>query len=97
VFWLQRFALWFVVVFGAFLLGVFFRPTAASLMTILGFVTIPVLIAFMVISSAAGWLIASVRNAFSLYSAHTDLAQFMRTNETFRAARRGISRPSPTA
>lgn len=78
---------------GGFLLG------AISARTPLGFAVALVagvalsFIAYFTLSCAAGRAGAWIRNELSLYSAHSDLGKFMRTNETFRAARRGISRP----
>ncbi len=54
---------------------------------------IPASVVLVMLCYGVARLAAAVRNALSLYSAHVDLGRFMRNNESFRAARRSVSRP----
>jgi hypothetical protein len=83
------------MVLGAFTLGFVAAraPLGDAAATVVAMAS--AVITFVVLSCFTGGILARLRNGFALYSAHTDLGRFMRTNENFRAARRGISRSAP--
>ena len=91
--WIHRVAVWSLLVLVGFLLGALyarFVPSPAGLLVVGAVLAVATLAG---LSYFIGRIAAAVRNVCALHSAHLDLARFMRTNETFRAARRGVSRP----
>lgn len=81
----------------AFLLGVIAARTQLGVVAALVAGAALCVVAYLSLSCLAGRLAASIRNVVSLHAAHHDLGTFMRTNETFRAARRSVARHWPEA
>ena len=91
----SRPANWPLLILVAFLLGVISARTQLGIVAALTAGIVLCIVAYFSLSCLAGRLAASIRNAISLHSAHNDLGTFMRTNESFRAARRSVSRHAP--
>jgi hypothetical protein len=93
--WFYRAAVWLLLLVVGFLLGALFARSRPSAVTLLSIGSVLGVVALVGLSYGIARVAAAVRNTCALYSAHVDLARFMRTNESFRAARRDVHRPKP--
>ena len=91
--WLHRIAVWFLLVVVGFLLGALYVRSKPGPVVTVGIGAIIAVVALVGLSYFLGRLAAALRNVCSLHAAHMDLGRFMRTNASFRAARRDAARP----
>ncbi len=91
--WLQRLALGSCVLLVGLFLGAHLARSQPGPGTWFGIVSALALVVLMGLIYGLARVAAAVRNAWAIHSAQIDLARFMRTNPSFRAARHSISRP----